>query len=233
MLEHDVDHAPEVVVQEVDKLFGLHLLRKRGKAGDVGIQHRHAQALAGQKDFVAVGVGQHPVRHLLVDVALERLAQEVRMLVVLFQLGVQARVVDCDRREVGDGLQELFVLLLEDAGAKRVVDINGADDVPFNDKRCRDDGAQVVEDHGLLAFEPIIEAGISCNQGAAAHHDLFHYRPRAEELAGGVVGLLASRHPDLELVALRVDQHDESARGVHQVDDAVHDPAQHLVQVEG
>ena len=64
--------------------------------------------------------------------SLEEFAQELRPLVL-------ARVVDRDGRQVGDRLQELLVLLLEDGSAERAVDVDGADDLALGDKRHRDD----------------------------------------------------------------------------------------------
>ena len=101
---------------------------------------------------------------------LEELAQELGALVL-------AGVVDRNGRQVGDRLQELLVLLLEDRGAEGVVDVDGADDLTLGHKRHRDDRAQVLKDHRLLALEAVVEAGVGRHDRLARRHHVLDDRP--------------------------------------------------------
>ena len=93
VLEDDLDHPAEVVVEKVDQLLRSHQLRQRREARDVGVEHRDLVALARQELRIAVRAREHVVGDLLVDVELEQLAQQLRALVL-------PSVVDGDRSEV-------------------------------------------------------------------------------------------------------------------------------------
>ena len=224
MVQDHADHALEVVVQEQDELLGVHALGQRRESGDVGVQHRDFPPLAWKEAQCSAGAGEHVVGHLLVHVRLEQLAEKLRALVL-------ASVVDGDGRQVRDRLQELLVLLLEDRGAERVVDVQRTDHVALGHQGDGDDRAEVLHDHRLLALEAVVQAGVGRDHRLAAVDDSFDHRLRAQELAR-VLGVGAAGHLDREAAIDLVDQDDEATRGPHQGDDAVHDLRQHRVEVE-
>ena len=70
MLEEHVHHSREVLVELLDDLLRLPLLRERGEAADVGEQHRHLAPLPAQ--LRARRVGHQLVEDVLRDVAREQ-----------------------------------------------------------------------------------------------------------------------------------------------------------------
>ena len=129
-------------------------------------------------------------------------------------------------------MQELLVLLFEDPGAERVIHVDGADDAALDHQGHGDDRAQVVQDDRLLAFETVVQEGVGRHHRLACADHLFDHGAGPEELLLLLLGLLAAGHPDLHLVAVGVDQDDEAAGRVHELDHPVHDPHQDLVQVK-
>ena len=76
MGEDALDHAAEVLVQEVEQRARVHALADAGEGADVGEQHRHRHELAAQVDVALHQV----VGDLPRDVATERFPQPVALL---------------------------------------------------------------------------------------------------------------------------------------------------------
>jgi len=110
----------------------------------------------------------HVIGDLLVDVALEQVAQELRPLVLASVCRWRWA-----RQVLRWACRKLFVLLFEDGGPERVVDVHGADHLALGHKRHGDDRAQVSgRMTELLALEPIVEAGVGPTRTACpALHD--------------------------------------------------------------
>ena len=83
VLEHDFDHAREVLIELADQFLGVSLLGHRGESADVGEQNRHLPALAPQLRPVGmchqlrVDVPRHVSAEQLLDLPLFLVLDEV------------------------------------------------------------------------------------------------------------------------------------------------------------
>ena len=153
------------------------------------------------------------------------------MLVALPQGGEEAGVVDRDRGLVGEDLEELGVLLLEDPRLEGVVHVDGADALAPDQERHRDDRAQVAEDHRLVAPEALVVDRVGRQERPLVADALLYEGSGTGELlvVDGPAGIAAGDpHPQDALL----DEHHVAAGCAHGVDDLVHRPPQHLIEVE-
>jgi hypothetical protein len=206
-LDHHVEEAQEVE-------------HRRRAADDLGVvvADRHLVLHLDQRvaDRLQLGV-------LHVDLAAQLAVRRLELGARRLGLRVQARVLDRDRRLVGEELHQLAVLLAELPLLEAVVEVEAADHAAARAQREREDRDEAhLADRRGGAERRVLERALDQLRGAALHH-LLH--DRAAHFRGGVAHLLVvevARGGHLGVgVALAHQQ--EGALGAGELDGGVED----------
>ena len=146
---------------------------------------------------------------------------------------VQFGILDRQRRLLGKQFEQAQITLPEQTGTRLVVEIADADDRVFDLQRHTDDKAEAqFRDRFLVRVARVLLRVRRVLRDARCGNTVGD-RTGNVEVFLGVERFLADVVRDTELQAsLLIQQHQEPALGVEQIDGMTHDPAQDLIQHE-
>ena len=176
MLEQDIHHQLEVLVEQPHDLLRRARFAHGGEATDVGEQHGDL----GQRAtlFEAQLARDHLIHEARRQQALKLDARPGLVLDLARQVGV----VNRHRGLAGDAGEDLQVLLDEGVGRDHRVEVHDAEQHVVMQQRDGHGRTNSLHDHGLRAREPTVHGGVGRQHGRLVLDDLVQDRGRQHDL---------------------------------------------------